>query len=174
MAWYQLILIQNFGLKLLLLMLETCIITTIQWTANRLINTLNHVLFQSLDSNLNLPLLLMKKFCTELITIKIQICSFTGKDTKMVMLKWKLKSWDTSIFQLDQLYLDRLGSLITFILLASNKADAIRLLLRNGDVVDQGIIRLWEFYIGKWMTFGRVLLGQVLSMVADGNHFIMS
>lgn len=114
----------------------------------------------------------MIQYWKKVIIIKIQIFLNIGKDTRMEILKLRTKLPDTLISQakctLRETHKD---FQIIFIWLVFNSQDVIKQQLKNGDSEDQKMHIPWEYFIGKWMIFGKDLPGPQWNTVADGNLF---
>lgn len=90
----------------------------------------------------------------------------------MEILKLQTKLPDTSISQAKcTLRATHKDFQIIFIWLVFNSQDVIRQQLKNGDLEDQKMHIPWEYFIGKWMIFGKDLHGPQWNTEADGNLF---
>ena len=80
---------------------------------------------------------------------KTQLCFNTDKDMMEEMVRWRHRLPDTSLFQKLQKYQVKKASMITFISLEFNKADATKHFLTNLEEADLKKPTAWVFFIGR-------------------------
>jgi hypothetical protein len=143
----------------------TTFITTI-WTAKTTMITGQVILCQNSVSK-HSHRSIRTKVCWSLrTTTRILMLLITDSDMGVETGRLKTKSQNTSTFQKTQWGQVKSASQTTCILLESNTLSVMKQLWLSGTL----FLSVWVYYTGKWMTFGRVRLGQVSSTAADGNQ----
>lgn len=128
-------------------------------------------LYQNSVSSPSRHLQHIKACWTKLTTLKTPRCFSIDKDTKVETTRCRRRLLDILSFQKHQKFQVNRASTITCISVVYSRVDATKLSLTNWEEDDLRKRTLWVFFIGKWMTSGKVQHGPVWSLVEGGSLF---